>query len=367
MGHSRAIFGSLGRLFLAFALGTAAACGTSDGTLSDGRQSPGDAHGNDARGADALINADAVVLDGPLNDVDAQLPIDAPASAIDAHVFIDAGPPPAQLTWTPVSAATPPTAAYSVSVYDSARNRVVNFDGADTTVWNGSTWVSLLPPTSPSDNTRSQFAMGYDPVRDRIVLFGGIGSDVHGDTWEFDGETWAQAAPATSPNARWDAGFVFDGATDRSLVFGGSTFIAIDSGNAQVAINDGWEYDGATWTQVTAVGDVMPSNLSGSGNVNAVAYDSLRNQVIEFGGDFSSGNDAPGQTWAFDGTQWTQLSPDNSPPERSPCRLVYDSARDRVVLFGGGFGNPYPDDVWEFDGTTWTEATPTPSPTPRSF
>jgi len=40
--------------------------------------------------------------------------------------------------------------------------------------------------------------VGYDPLRDRIVLFGGVNNNpqrILGDLWEFDGTRWTEKHP----------------------------------------------------------------------------------------------------------------------------------------------------------------------------
>jgi hypothetical protein len=51
---------------------------------------------------------------------------------------------------------------------------------------------------------------------------------------------------------------------------------------------------------------------------------------------------------------WSLASPTTSPSGRGDTALAYDSARQVVVLFGGGIKN----DTWEWDGRTWTERKP---------
>ena len=55
-------------------------------------------------------------------------------------------------------------------------------------------------------------------------------------------------------------------------------------------------------------------------------------------------------------TNWQQLAPATQPIPRSGYGIAYDSARDRVVMFGGNnaVGTPFID-VWEWDGVDWTE------------
>ena len=40
-------------------------------------------------------------------------------------------------------------------------------------------------------------------------------------------------------------------------------------------------------------------------------------------------------TWAWDGLNWTQLSPTTSPAVRQFAGMAYDPIRDRTVLYGG--------------------------------
>lgn len=53
-----------------------------------------------------------------------------------------------------------------------------------------------------------------------------------------------------------------------------------------------------------------------------------------------------GDTWTYDGTTWTQLQI-TGPSPRCFVKMVYDSARNRIVLFGGWNGTQMVDDTWE--------------------
>lgn len=59
-----------------------------------------------------------------------------------------------------------------------------------------------------------------------------------------------------------------------------------------------------------------------------------------FGG---SGSAVWSDTWEWDGTSWIQRFPSFSPSERTGHSLVFDSSRNRIVLFGGD----YHPDTWE--------------------
>jgi hypothetical protein len=97
------------------------------------------------------------------------------------------------------------------------------------------------------------------------------------------------------------------------------------------SLNDTWAYDYATntWTNLN------PLNPPPGREYAALVYDSAHQKVIIFGG--SESND----TWAYDyaTNTWTNLNPLNPPPPRSGHGLAYDSAHQKVILFGGwGFG-----------------------------
>ena len=87
-----------------------------------------------------------------------------------------------------------------------------------------------------------------------------------------------------------------------------------------------------------------------------MVYDAARQRIVLFGGD--SAGSRRGDTWTWDGSEWTALAPATSPPPRAEHAMAYDAARDRIVLFGGADGVQFLDDTWEFDGQDWQRRTP---------
>jgi uncharacterized protein (TIGR03437 family) len=95
-----------------------------------------------------------------------------------------------------------------------------------------------------------------------------------------------------------------------------------------------------------------------------MAYDSVHSQTVLFGGD--SDNSYVNDTWLWNGTNWTQASPSNMPPERANAGMAFDSAQGMAVLFGGQqIGGNNLNDTWLWDGSNWSEVFPQSSPTPR--
>jgi hypothetical protein len=84
-----------------------------------------------------------------------------------------------------------------------------------------------------------------------------------------------------------------------------------------------------------------------------MAYDADRGEVVLFGGDGNGwdGNGILGDTWTWDGTDWTQRSPVHAPSPRASMGMAYDAAHGQVVLFGGFLGDF--GDTWIWDGTDW--------------
>ena len=64
--------------------------------------------------------------------------------------------------------------------------------------------------------------------------------------------------------------------------------------------------------------------------------------------------------------EWIQLETHNAPSPRATAAIAYDEVRANVVLFGGFncadgcFGN-----TWIFNGSNWTEVHPTRRPPPE--
>ena len=95
-----------------------------------------------------------------------------------------------------------------------------------------------------------------------------------------------------------------------------------------------------------------------------MVFDSARGRVVLFGGE--SGNAELAETWEWDGTSWALRTPSVSPPGRRDHAMAWDASRQRVVLFGGYDGSSVLADTWEWDGTAWRERTPLSGPRAQS-
>jgi hypothetical protein len=242
----------------------------------------------------------------------------------------------------------------------------------DTWTWNGSDWTEQHPSQSPM--AREFQNMAYDPATDRVVLFGGwtcvpvpdAGCIALNDTWTWDGSQWTQQVPAVSPPARFWFGFADGGSSLAPTLFGGDA-----APNGLTETNDTWTWDGTSDTWLPALTTTAPPARAAAG----FEFDPALGKDVLFGGfDRQSNvqqtgaicNFAAGygdclfdDTWTWDGLSWTQLAPPVSPPQHYDFSMSFDPVTTTLYLFGGvfqsGAAGGFANDTWGFDGTTWTQ------------
>lgn len=227
-------------------------------------------------------------------------------------------------------------------------------------------WLPLAPSSSPTGRAGS--AMAYDAASRQLVLFGGITeTGTHGfrnDTWIWSGETWTRLSPASSPSLRYGASLVYDAAMGELLLFGGYD----GSTESNVDLNDTWTWNGTDWTKLSPA-------KSPPGRVNAsMAYDAASGKVLLYGGQGLHGDSA--DTWTWNGVTWSELSPAKNPGAIGDAApMTYDPATRSVVLVAGareidGQESPaatYVAATWTWTGSTWFELDPKQSPPARDY
>lgn len=234
--------------------------------------------------------------------------------------------------------------------HDLGRNEVVAFGGLgsdghldDTWILRDGVWNAALPARSPP--RRSHHSMIYDRARQRVVLFGGESNlGLLADTWEWDGVQWTERTPAVSPFARRDAQVAYDVARARVVLFGGSDAHSLTYSSGVDPANDGrsdtWEWDGATWTEMS------PSTAPVPGPTVQLVYDESNNYVVACVGAVNEVvTDA--QTWTWNGTDWTSRGTCASASPDSRMTFRGSGASGRVVLLTTG------GDLFEWTGTQW--------------
>jgi hypothetical protein len=261
----------------------------------------------------------------------------------------------------------------------------------DTWIWDGAHWTQpALASAVPL--ARSSAATAYDPVHNDVVLHGGV-SQPDGwvnDTWLWDGTRWLLQSPQqTPPNVAFQP-MAWDGQLKVVVCI----VAAINSmTNPDQILPMAW--NGTNWSQLP--NPTVPTGFASA--PTSIAYDTARNFILFFGhvngtpttwtydgttwrkAASTSGSASPtfsmatddrksdvilfgeqGDTWIWDGSQWTAQNPAHSPSARSGASMTYDSVHGLVVLFGGAAGTGENlkelNDVWTWNGTDWTQVSP---------
>jgi N-acetylneuraminic acid mutarotase len=252
----------------------------------------------------------------------------------------------------------PSPRAFHSLVLEPTSGKILLFEGGDETgdmndVWEydsvTNAW-SELNPEGPPPTGRGGLSTVWDPVEDRIIVFGGRSAEFFNDLWTYDyaGNVWAEVESTEDvPTPRGYQAMVYDIAGGRALLFGGGT----DEGG----LNDTWAYDpaGNTWTELEPEGRQPSERI-----FHAMVYHDASGRVVMFGGGNDQG-EFLSDTWVYD-----SLAADSgvveSPAARSFPSLVFDSAEGRALLFGGGTDDEQYEDTWAYESVTdtWTRIDP---------
>lgn len=264
------------------------------------------------------------------------------------------------LTASAVALAQPSARTGARMAFHEDSRRIVLFGGltppdvsgtryplADTWEWLGRRWVRLIPAASPSP--RSDFILVSQASRTRLLLFGGttgVTTEVLGDTWIFDEDTWRQLATPTSPPARRLAAAGFDPVRDRVVLFGGA--------DATTALFDTWEFDGAAWHLISQDGPKI--------NTPMMVWDDAQHELLMLGVNQTDVQNPVVEMYRLNDTTWEKLTPASLPRCASLGTLVYLEYAARVVYYGGLCASGFPSsESWSWDGTDWNKFTPFPS------
>lgn len=217
----------------------------------------------------------------------------------------------------------------------------------DTWEWTGRRWELQLPATHPS--ARGGMVMVTDQARDRVVLFGGGGSNDESlaDTWSYTNGVWTRLSPPASPPARRFAGGTYDPAIDRVIVFGGV--------NADDEIlTDTWEFDGTTWRQLAAAGP----RLTGP----SIVVDEDSGELLLVGIAISEGS-FEGRTYRWSGTEWVQLAPATQPKCVAQSAMVWQEHNGEIILHGGVCPDTAMNgETFKWTGSDWSKITTAGTP-----
>jgi hypothetical protein len=207
------------------------------------------------------------------------------------------------------------------------------------------TWSPLVASgTGPSP--RGGYAAIYDPEGQRMIVFGGYDgvsppANRIGDTWALSlsgSPTWTPIVTSgPAPSARSSLSGVYDAEHHAMVIFGGT------DPNFR---NDAWRLslDGTPAWSLLAAGETAP----GEREEHSAVFDSKRDRMVIFAGYDSSIRNY-GDLWSLDlgdAPAWTSPVPDGVPPSaRWGMKAIYDPGRDGMLLYGG-WDFTYCRDLW---------------------
>jgi hypothetical protein len=323
---------------------------------------------------------------------------------------------------------TPGERAHHAMAYDSDRGVTVFFGGEigvsgseqyfnDTWEYDGTNQWRQINVADPKPAPRSFHAMAYDPVRKRVVLYGGWanGGDYgFDDTWEYTGDgyngSWRLMAGDPAEYGLVGRGMVWDPLRGKVVAVAGFDAPFVEPRNPIYKSQNAVEWTGAGWQAIVStandpafdheiwgvgaafdisrgtlvmvggyskplyhdaitladVWELLPGLTWQSGSAvsprayPAAAYDERRQRVVVVGGD-------PAEESVIEyvpGSGWVTLpsippNPVNGAPSgRAGAAMVYDSRRGVFVLMGGagaGAEQPVPGDVIRGPGSRFSD------------
>jgi hypothetical protein len=245
-------------------------------------------------------------------------------------------------------------------ILDVDHNRFIVFGGITQTVgpayndvWErpvGSTseWTLMSPSGTPPSPRYGHTAI-YDPVRHRMIVFGGTGIAPPDYLWELtldDPPTWHPMATAgAGPSGRFGHSAVYDAAHDQMIVFAGRT---------PTLSNETWTLsfasDPPVWQKLT-----FSTSVPAGRSRHVAVLDPPRNRMVMYGG---TGTSRYEDVWTLSlGTTpaWTRVLFFSAIGAREGAGSAYDAAGDRIIVFGGNLSSTYPSDLWALDlaSMTW--------------
>lgn len=205
----------------------------------------------------------------------------------------------------------------------------------------------------------------WDPINAQMIVFGGntaVPENCGFPAYTFQTTTWlydpAQAEAGCPPWTELEGGP--PGRTRHAAawgdgamwVFGGRTR-AGNSGAYQL-YGDLWRFDPAdqSWTQVEFAGAERPSARFNT----SLIWDSARSRLVLYAGNSNPSGATPtveADVWTFDpaDSTWTRVETGGEVPSRRMWHAaLYDEARDRMVVYGGGDETAFFNDAQYFDG-----------------
>ncbi|MEQ8280544.1 MAG: kelch repeat-containing protein [Deltaproteobacteria bacterium] len=210
----------------------------------------------------------------------------------------------------------------------------------------GLRWTERSPGTTPPPRDRA--AMIYDPVTERVLLFGGFDAnrDPLDDLWAWDGTTWTELTRTQPwPPARGGHRMVFDPRSMRIGVVAGTDREprARQLTQQDAGLADTWWWDGAAWTSMPGAG---PAGIG----ITAASV-GQEPPVTITGAPLGGGDIEPADTYALSPSGRRVRTPSSQAPATTvPGRgaTTFDTANEELLLIGD-----LDERVWRWSPSGW--------------
>jgi hypothetical protein len=193
----------------------------------------------------------------------------------------------------------------------------------------------------------------------KAVMFGGETTGTNGamsqETYQWDGSNWAKMAPKTKPGKRNGHAMAADWLNKGVFMFGGTI-----ANSTAGKTGDTWRWDGSDWTQL------KPTTSPSARDWCSMAFHLRSQKCVLFGGRSTTAARLA-DTWLLDGKTgtWSKASPKTSPSARWYYNMVTGHGGD-LYLFGGQVTGTRVNDLWKWDGTDWSPITPSTKAIPEA-
>lgn len=267
---------------------------------------------------------------------------------------------------SPQQLPTPTRVAKRAGALSRRRGAILLAAGAAAILVGGGSWLALGGHTGPvstpargavpsasgaatAPEPANQPSLAFDSRHQEVALFGGIEPAA---TWLWANRRWASVTPSISPSDRFGAAMAWNPVLERVMLFGGRE----PSGTV---VNDTWAWDGSTWARL----DLGPATPRPPGwEFSGMAWDVAHQQMVLLTPPNVGYAGGTGVTWTWSGGGWDRRASAVAPPAEPSTAMAFDPATQTVLLVLSGLSPGASPSTWSWDGTTWRELHPLHQP-----